>query len=173
MSEKDNLIQATVTVYDTERRRQIGASTFTWIAGLSVLNSILLVSGARINFLGGLGVTEFITAVGVYAQEQTHMASIPMIAVVLSVLVAAVFFFLGKMARKGYGWAFVVGMVMYAADALPLLFLQDYFNIAFHAWFLTSLWSGFQANKQMQLFRSAPPAPEPAGISPVQGSDLG
>jgi hypothetical protein len=166
MSDKDQLIQATVAVYDLKQRRQNGASTFTWIAGLSVVNSVMMLNNGNLILLGGLGVTQLITAVGMIAQQETQSQSIAGAALVVSILVALVFYFLGKMAHKGHDWAFVAGMVLYSFDALPLLFFGDWLNLAFHAWFLLGIWGGLQASKQLRAFMTAPPA-EP-GFTPEE-----
>src|SRR5215467_594743 len=43
-------------------RTQSGANWFFWIAGLSLVNSVILMVGGKWSFLAGLGVTQIIDA---------------------------------------------------------------------------------------------------------------
>ena len=47
-----------------ESKFKSGASWFFWIAGLSIINSIILLAGGQWNFIVGLGVTQIIDVIG-------------------------------------------------------------------------------------------------------------
>ena len=167
MLDKDNLIQATVAVCDVERRRQYGAQTFYWIAGLSVVNAILMITGSNVSFLAGLGVTMWVTGIAMSIGENAHAGAVATISIAVTAMVALFFGGFGFLARKGMGWAFIVGMILYVLDALLLLPLGDWFGIAFHAWMLRSIWSGYQAHLQLAAFMSAPQPTDGAGFTPA------
>lgn len=98
-----------------------GARWFWWIAGLSLVNTILLYAGADMSFVVGLGITT--------------LASIffPMAMALLAVAVTlGLYVYFGFEAQKGQPWAFYAGLAVYAFDALIFVYLQDWMSVAFH-----------------------------------------
>jgi hypothetical protein len=128
-----------------ERAVKNSANWFFLIAGLSVVNSIIYLSGSKLTFLIGLGITQFI---GGYASG-AGSEMVPF-AVVLSLLIAAVFVFCGIFARKQQSWAFVTGMILYALDALLFLWVKDWLSLAFHAFALFVLFGGAAATFKLK-----------------------
>ena len=106
-----------------------GASWFYWIAGLSMVNALMTASGGGY-FVVGLGVSLFL----------------PM---ALGLVVAAMFAGLGFFAWKHHTWSFIVGLVLYAGDAVLFLVVQEWLGLAFHAYVLFRLFRGLQANLQL------------------------
>ena len=117
-----------------------GASWFYWIAALSLVNSISAFSGSDWRFILGLGITQFIDALG-----QSLEGPGKVIALVLDLVAAAVLVLFGVFGSKGHLWAFVVGMVLFALDGVLFLLVQDWIGVAFHAFVLYCLFRGFQA----------------------------
>lgn len=111
-----------------EKQTQVGGDWFFWIAGFSVVNSLLAQFNANIHFVIGLGTTEVFDsgALGV-----PKAASI-----VLDILAAGFYVLYGLFARKGARWAFIVGAVFYLLDGLLLLAAKDWLAVAFHAYAL-------------------------------------
>ena len=97
------------------RRTQAGANWFFYIAGLSVVNSIIFLLHQNIQFVVGLGTTQVINALS--------KGSVP--GIVLGVIVAGIFALFGVFARKGQIWAFWVGMVLYLLDGLLILLVGE------------------------------------------------
>lgn len=130
-------------------RRQLksGASWFYWIAGLSVLNSLVALSGKGWGFILGLGITQLIDAIAAAGLGSTGVA----VAIVLDVLVAGLFVLFGIFANKGHIWAFIVGMILYAADGLIFLIAQDWLGLGFHAFALLCLFGGLRAARHSKL----------------------
>ena len=128
---------------------QSGANWFFWIAGLSAVNSIVILSGADLSFLVGLGVTLVIDAV---AREIGGMGII--VAIVLDLLVILIFVGVGVFARKRHTWAFTLGMILYGLDGLLFLFFQDWLSLGFHVFALYCIVAGLRAHlalKRMAL----------------------
>ncbi len=118
-----------------------GASWFYWIAGLSLINSILFFTGSNIDFLAGLGITRLIS--WYLSDTQTGM----MIGLGLSVVIAAGFAAIGYFGYKTeYRWAYIAGMVFYGLDGAILLSLGSWLNLIFHGYVLYRLFAGLQAN---------------------------
>ena len=57
----------------TESRLKKGAGWFFWIAGLSILNSIIGLTGGGVNFILGLGLSQIIDAIASIAAEDIEI----------------------------------------------------------------------------------------------------
>lgn len=121
------------------------ASWFYWVAGLSLVNTVLALTGVGIRFIFGLGVTQIFDAFGAgFAGAGT------LVALVLDLLAAGVLVLFGVFANKGQTWAFIVGMALLALDGLLLLLVRDWLGVAFHAYVLFRLFQGFQISRQLR-----------------------
>ena len=129
-----------------EKRTQVGGDWFFWIAGFSVINSVLAFFNASIHFVIGLGTTELIDSGAIGIPKGAAIA--------LDILVAAFYVLYGFFARKGAKWAFIIGAVFYALDGLLLVTFKDWLAVAFHAYALYRIFQGFQAAQQLSVFRS-------------------
>lgn len=109
------------------------------IAGLSLVNSVLFLTGAKIHFIFGLGFTQIVDAVA-------HNAGAAGVALdlVINGVVAVVFVLFWNFARKGEKWAWLAGMGLYVLDALILLLFKDFLAVAFHGWALYRMSSGLK-----------------------------
>ena len=103
------------------------ARWFWWIAGLSLINTVLVHSDSDTTFLLGLGFTLI---------ADVTLKSVVAIAFVIDALAIGFFLLMGRYALRGYLWAFVVGGVIYSLDALIFLYLQEFLSLAFHAFAL-------------------------------------
>jgi hypothetical protein len=101
-----------------------GASWFYWIAGLSVVNSLIGWVGGGWSFLAGLAFTQiadgFLSALGQELGGGGGIAAI-VVAVTTSLIISSVFALFGYFAHQGNAWAFYAGMAIYALDALLFL----------------------------------------------------
>lgn len=128
-----------------ESRLRSGANWFFWIAGLSVVNSVILVAGGSWNFIIGLGTTQLAVAL-------TGEAGIAgkVLGLLVSLLIAGVFIVFGIFARKRQTWSFIVGMVFYGMDGLLFLVVKDVLSIAFHVLALFFIFNGLRAARQLK-----------------------
>jgi len=115
------------------------ASWFVIIAGLSVVNSILAMSGASVRFIFGLGLSQIVDALA-------HQAGSPgyLLDLIINGIIAGVFVLFWNFARKGQKWAWYLGMAVYVVDGALLLLFKDYLAIAFHAYALYRMSSGLK-----------------------------
>jgi hypothetical protein len=137
-----------------------GASWFIWIAGLSVVNSVIGMAGGGVHFIVGLGVTE---VVDVLAHQVGSSGLV--LDFVINGFVVGIFLLFWNFARKGKSWAFLVGMALYALDGLLLLSLKDFFSVAFHAYALFRMYGGLKALPTFRRLEAAL-APADAPIVP-------
>ena len=131
-------------LFKLTRQFNSSSSWFFWIAGLSVINSLIAVFGGDLRFIFGLGVTSVADALSFQSRGAAKTVSF-----VFALLMAGLFVIFGVLARKFFHWAFIVGMVVYALDGLLLLYAQDYLGAAFHAFVLFLLSKGVSASKKL------------------------
>jgi hypothetical protein len=133
-----------------ERVVKSGASWFLTVGALSIINSVLSMSGAKIRFIFGLGIAEFVDG---YAHQvgQTGFA----LDLVINGFVAGVFVIFWNFARKGQQWAFLVGMALYAVDALVMLYFRDILAVAFHAYAPYRIYSGMSGISALQQYEAS------------------
>ncbi len=115
------------------------ASWFVMIAGLSVVNSILAMSGTSVRFIFGLGLSQIVDALAHQAGSTGYVLDL-----IINGIIAGVFVLFWNFARKGEKWAWYLGMALYAVDGLLLLLFKDYLAIAFHAYALYRMSSGLK-----------------------------
>ena len=141
-----------VTAMTLARRVRLGARWFYWIAGLSLVNSVMAMSKAGIVFVVGLGVTQFIDGFTGAMGSQA-----PAIGLVLNIIVAGIFASFGIFAAKGQIWSFIVGMILYLMDALLILGVSLWakadlpvLELGFHAFALFCLFAGLKAALELK-----------------------
>ena len=120
---------------------QSGANWFFWIAGLSAINSFIILMGGEWSFIIGLGITLVFDAV---AREIGGLGFA--VAIVLDVIVLLTFVGFGIFARKRHTWAFIVGMVLYSLDGLLFVLFQDWLSVGFHVFALFFIYKGMRAH---------------------------
>jgi hypothetical protein len=128
---------------------QSAARWFWWIAGLSLVNTVLFYSGSDINFVLGLGMT---TLANLLFADQVPMA------VAISALTIGFYGLVGGQAVQGRLWAFYVGVVVYAADALIYMQVGDWMSVAFHAVAIFYIARGIMRARELGRAALAAPA---------------
>jgi hypothetical protein len=145
-----------------EGQLKSGASWFYWIAGLSLINSILFISGSEWNFIFGLGVTQLFDYFGNQLAEELG-AGAKIGAFALNCVIAAVYFVFGIFSNKRITPVFIVGLVLYALDAGLCLLAQVWLNLAFHAFAAFCIFKGMQAGMQLNKLSAASQQPMTSG----------
>lgn len=140
------------------------ANWFFIIAALTLVNAVLFFANSNTRFVIGTGITDF---ANVIATTDISGIAGTVVALIFDAVVIGGFAGLGLLARNGTGWAFLVGMVVYALDALLLATVPDWLSVVFHALALFYLFRGFQASRQLAT-AAAPPSVPPTtpGIAP-------
>ncbi|MDB6067755.1 MAG: hypothetical protein JWR26_3963 [Pedosphaera sp.] len=127
-----------------ERQVRSGARWFYWIAAFSLVNTFIAMSSPGTVFIVGLGITQVIDGLA-----SGHDSGGKMIGLVLNIIVAGIFAMFGFFASKRHSWSFIVGMVLYALDALIFLLAGDWLGLAFHAFALFCIFTGLRANLKL------------------------
>ncbi len=134
------------------RQLRSGANWFYWIAGLSVVNTLIWLFGGRVTFLIGLGITQVVDGIVqvMAANVQQDIALIVrMVGFVVNVGIAVLFVVFGIFANRHRKWAFIVGIVLYALDGLLFIWVQDWWSFGFHLLALYGLYSGLAALNEL------------------------
>lgn len=131
----------------TQRYRS-GVNWFYWIAGLTLITSLIATFGGGIRFLISLGVTQFIDAVAA-ALAKDLGGAVQVVALVLDIVVIGIFVLFGYLAGKKLLWAYVLGMVVFLLDGLLSLVIQDAIGVVAHAVVLFFLFRGYQAGREL------------------------
>lgn len=135
---------AQAVIAQLETRLRNGGGWFLWIAGLSIVNSIVSLSGSQWSFIIGLGITQIIDAVAGKAAEQGATIA-KIVAFGFDLLAAGMFALFGVYARKKSRSVFIVGMILYALDGLLFVLVRDWLSIGFHAFALYGVYGGYKA----------------------------
>jgi len=128
-----------------EHQLKSGASWFYWIAALSLVNSVVALTGSAWGFALGLGVTQIIDAVVGHSGGAGKA-----VAFTLDLVAAGLLVLFGVFGNKKQGWAFIVGMVVVALDTIVTGLLQMWMSLAFHVFALFCIFKGFQACRALR-----------------------
>ena len=145
-----------------------GANWFYWVAGLSLVNSAVILGGGSIFFVIGLGVTLMADSLAA-AISRHHPEAVWIVkgvALAFDVFVAAVLVGFGWLSARRYLALFGVGMALYLVDGLIFLLFQDWLSVAFHGYALFWMWSGFQAFRKLRVLELTQ-EPEDGSAEPV------
>src|SRR5829696_1775129 len=106
------------------QRYRSGANWFYWIAGLTIITSLITFFGGGIRFLFSLGLTQFIDGLALGLATQLGSA-VQIVALLLDVIVTGIFVLFGYLAGRKMLWAYVAGMVVFLLDGLLSLAFAD------------------------------------------------
>jgi hypothetical protein len=126
---------------------QTDAMYFFVAAGLAVLGSGLLF--IRLNWIVAIGAFELS---GIYAGPFLRLH--PLVAYYAAATWVLGLVGLGLAARKGYRWAFLAGVALYAADVIPLAITFSWLSIGVHGFFVFKWFQGQAALRDLKEARS-------------------
>ena len=129
-----------------------GANWFYWIAGLSLVNSVVMLVGGNFVFVVGLAVTGIADQIAIVIGQKTPEVAIVAkgVAFAWAVIVALIVVGIGKLAGRRYMAVYAIGMGLYLVDGLVFLALASWLSAAFHVYALFMLARGFKAYRQLQ-----------------------
>lgn len=155
-------MQRLTTLMNLTRSMKGGANNFYWIAGLSIVNSLISIFGGGVVFVIGLGVTLIIDAITQSVAQEVGGGFVVLgMGLLFSLIFDAIFAAFGFFAGKGHRWAFIVGMILYGLDAALMLVFQDWLGFGFHLYFMWGIWQGFSALGKLKALEAANPMAVP------------
>lgn len=141
-----------------EKRIKSGANNFFWIAGLSLINTIIYTMGGSVTFVMGLGITQIIDGLAqrLGADGGSNSIVISFVGLAIDVAIAGMFFLFGFLARKRNRMVLLFGAILYIMDAGIFLYVQDWYAALFHALMLIGLWNGYKAIGELDRLEESP-----------------
>jgi|GEM_PF-6528291 len=134
-----------------------GAQWLYWIAGLSVLNLVLIAVQSPVSMALGLGITDLVYYFAVGMVEEGGPSSLPMIAIAIDLVLIALVAGMGWLAVRGNKIVYLLGTVLIILDGLLFIFpLFSIIGLAVHAYAAYAMVMG------LLCLWKARPAPEPA-----------
>ena len=127
-----------------------GTNWFYWIAGLSMVNAVLASSSSGMRFIVGLGITQIVDYIALKTGSVGIVAGL-----VIDAFIAGLFVLFGVLSRKRKKWALILGMLLYAGDALIFLLGPDLLALGFHAFALFGLYGGLKAMNELSAMEQA------------------
>lgn len=156
----DNIQYAELT-----QRFKSGANWFYWIAGLTLITSLIAFFGGGIRFLISLGSTQIIDGIAEGLSTEVGGGA-KVVALVLDIIVAGAFVLFGYLAGQRHLWAYMLGMVLFLLDGLLSLAFQDWIGVLAHGFVLFWLFRGYQAGRELlsleKTMAESVPQTEPA-----------
>lgn len=143
-----------------ERKLRSGANWFYWIAGLSLVNSVIWWLGGGMRFLAGLAISQLVDGfLFVFGEKLGGTGKIvaTIVAFTANIIVSSIFVALGYSANERHQWSFIVGMALYGLDALTFLLFMDIWSFGFHIVALFGLLSGIRALKKLKNLEQTVP----------------
>ena len=125
-----------------------GANWFYWIAGLTLVTSLIGLLGGSWGFALSLGITQVIDGLALYATESFGEAP-KVIAIVLDILITAMFVGFGYLANKRHMWAYLTGMIVFLLDSLISIAIYDLLGIIIHGFALVMMIRGYIAGRDL------------------------
>lgn len=125
-----------------------GANWFYWIAGLTLVTSLIGLLGGAWGFALSLGITQVIDGLALYLSESSGEAT-KIIAIVLDIFITALFVGFGYLANKRHMWAYLTGMIVFLLDSLISIVIYDLLGIIIHGFALVMMIRGYIAGRDL------------------------
>ena len=139
-------------------RQQIDSSAnwFYWVAGLSLVNTVIAALGSKWSFIVGLGIPQLLISEAAQ-MRLTPDAPALLIATLWGVSFAITAFFAacGWFASRPSIAAFIAGAVLFALDSAIFVLATDWIGVAFHALVLYFFWKGIVAAREYKRLDAA------------------
>jgi hypothetical protein len=140
-----------------DNRIRNGANWLFWIAGFSLVNTIIYLFGSTITFVIGLGATQIVDGLtSAFAKDLGQGGIIiRILGFAIDVCIAGIFIVLGVFGRKRIRWPSIVGMVLYAMDGIVLLLFRDFLGAGFHLFALFGIAGGLKSIKELEILEKS------------------
>lgn len=150
-----------IKLFKLEKQFKSGANWFYLIGGLSIVNSLLILSGKNLSFIIGLGATQLVDGMMLSIMEETGAPAFKYIGFGFDVIIAGIYVVIGFFANKQYKAAFILGMIFYVLDGLIFLLVMDILSIGFHVFVLLCIFVGLKKLMQLEKLRRVPQLAKP------------
>jgi hypothetical protein len=129
-------------------RFRSGANWFYWIAGLTLLTSVISLMGGGWSFFLSLGITQLIDGFAVYFADSFGEAT-KVVAIVLDIFITALFIGLGYLSNQRQLWAFLAGIILFGFDSLLSLVIFNVLGLIIHCVVMFLMIRGYIAGRDL------------------------
>lgn len=136
--------------YSTGEKLNRGANWFYWLAALSVINSLVVYFVGIRNTPVAFGLTQWLDGTTGALTAEGWNPPLGLTWLLIDILIAAVFAAFGYLARHRHDVFFVIGIFLYAMDALLSLGLKEFYGFGFHVIGLFFLLKGLFASRHLR-----------------------
>lgn len=119
-----------------------GLSWFYWIAGLSIINTIMAYTKSETFFVAGLSTTFFVKA------ASSEFSSLNLFFNIINAILIVSFIIFGKYGKKN-NLLIYIGMGVYCLDSLFFLYAGEWVSIGFHVFALYGIYIGLKSKNQL------------------------
>ena len=140
-----------------ENRLKSGASWFYWIAGLSLVNSLVFLLGGEFTFVFGLGLTQAVDGImwGVANELGSDVGMVlRVIGLAVNLVIVGIFALFGYLGRKKKRWVFIIGMILYGLDMVILIWVHAWLSTLFHLLALAGIYRGLTAIGKIERLKN-------------------
>jgi len=136
---------------DLVRQAKGGINWFYWVAALSIINTIITLTGGLANFFLGFGLIPLVNALLARAAQGalaggTDLNLVTRLAgAVIDLALGGVFLLFGYLGQRSHRNWILVGIALYTFDGFIFLLYQDWLGVLFHAYVIYSLIRGLRA----------------------------
>jgi hypothetical protein len=125
----------------------IGADVFFVLAGLSIINSLIVYFLQIRNLPIAFAFTQWIDGTTGAMTPEGWNPPLSITRLAMDILIAIAFAGFGWFARRGSDLAFVVGMFLYVVDAMLSIGLREFWGFGFHLIALFFIFKGLLASR--------------------------
>jgi len=149
---------ATIEEYQTKVNKSAG--WFFFIAGLSIVNTVLVHTEQSLSFVIGLTITQFIDGFGIGIADAVDNEAItpwlPYLFSAISICVSLTFVLFGWFGRKCMRGAYLFGIILYLMDSLLLVLYPTFMSVIFHIIAVIALFQGWRLMGQIKEIQNNP-----------------
>jgi hypothetical protein len=143
-------VEYNIRYSQTAQHYKAGANWFYWLAGLSIITSLIAFFNGGIGFIFSLGITRIIDALAAGVSEGLGGSSAAkVVALVLDLVITGIFVLFGYLSNQKQIWAYLIGMIVFLMDGLLSLLFGEIINVLAHGFVLYFLIRGFMAGREM------------------------
>lgn len=149
-------------------------NNFYWVAGATLINLGLTLSGSSLYFSLGLWHVLIVSMITVSLSNEIGGGGgvvVWVIGVGVALTLIGLFLLLGFLCKKRYRWAAMVGAVIYTADALIIILTGEWLTLVVRLFILVFFWHFTVVLKVLREMETVlPPPPEIVGSTELPGS---
>ena len=135
-----------------------GAGWFYFVAALSIINTVLMTFDVGWAFFFGLGITQVFdglaAAIAAEIGEGPGVWIVRGVALAFNLGISGFFVLFGWLSQRGYGIAYIIGMVLFLLDGLIFLLASDWGGLVFHAIALFLMFRGYGALRKIRALQA-------------------